>query len=607
MEGVAKLNVRNVIATALAASLLVAGLPTVSAESHFVGSAQADRVGESTISSTASVSVLLNSSYALQAEVLRGTIMVPARKILTALGYDVKWDAAQRAMSARQGAATLRFTAGEDVAQFGGNAPATKLPVAPYLAYGTLFIPLRATAEAAGLRVVWDGANHRALVTDPNKLPELTVMTRADNGMVDQPDALTNYFKSNMGINVTLNLVMPDNYVQKNRVMIAAGDMTPLMLLQDNFSYNDVLMQSFALDITNDLKAFPRLQQWAADSAGGRTIGGRVFGLGRPSDPHDASFPALNQDWMAKLGLAQPTTMEDLYAVMKRFSTGDPDGNGKNDTYGLTGYVTGGTLGSFAWVEQAFTGSPTRFSVRDGHVIDHAVSTGEADALAWLAKAYGEGLIDQGFDAIQPEQAMDRVRDNRVGVAAMSVREAADLANGGASWVPLSGLRADARHEPIAPWNADKTDTYVISSMSRVEPKTILSWLDQGLATNWTAVSGLGANDRAAIASLFGEPDLAASSAVQALNGRTKDAFTASIAEWNKISYADEVVPALAQVGSTGKYADLDSGLQAAKLKVITGETTLDAWKQYTTKLVASPSYQTMMTELANIAKAAKS
>jgi multiple sugar transport system substrate-binding protein len=43
----------------------------------------------------------------------------------------------------------------------------------------------------------------------------------------------------------------------------------------------------------------------------------------------------IRKDWLAKLGLQAPKTWDDLTAVAKAFTTQDPDGNGKADTYGL--------------------------------------------------------------------------------------------------------------------------------------------------------------------------------------------------------------------------------------------------------------------------------
>lgn len=46
----------------------------------------------------------------------------------------------------------------------------------------------------------------------------------------------------------------------------------------------------------------------------------------------------IRKDWLDKLGLKMPTTIDELFAVAKAFTEKDPDGNGKNDTYGLGGF-----------------------------------------------------------------------------------------------------------------------------------------------------------------------------------------------------------------------------------------------------------------------------
>jgi putative aldouronate transport system substrate-binding protein len=49
----------------------------------------------------------------------------------------------------------------------------------------------------------------------------------------------------------------------------------------------------------------------------------------------------IRKDWLDKLGLKTPTTIDELFTVAKAFTEKDPDGNGKNDTYGLGGFFDG--------------------------------------------------------------------------------------------------------------------------------------------------------------------------------------------------------------------------------------------------------------------------
>ena len=46
---------------------------------------------------------------------------------------------------------------------------------------------------------------------------------------------------------------------------------------------------------------------------------------------------SVRQDWLDALGLEAPTTTEEYLAVMEAFTTQDPDGNGRDDTYGWSG------------------------------------------------------------------------------------------------------------------------------------------------------------------------------------------------------------------------------------------------------------------------------
>lgn len=43
------------------------------------------------------------------------------------------------------------------------------------------------------------------------------------------------------------------------------------------------------------------------------------------------------KDWLDKLNLKEPTNIEEFTAMLKAFTEGDPDGNNKKDTVGLTG------------------------------------------------------------------------------------------------------------------------------------------------------------------------------------------------------------------------------------------------------------------------------
>jgi multiple sugar transport system substrate-binding protein len=66
-----------------------------------------------------------------------------------------------------------------------------------------------------------------------------------------------------------------------------------------------------------------------------------------------ANVLLIRKDWLDKLHLQPPKTWDDLAAVAKAFTTQDPDGNGKNDTYGLA-FPGATTRGYASWYWSTF-------------------------------------------------------------------------------------------------------------------------------------------------------------------------------------------------------------------------------------------------------------
>ena len=64
----------------------------------------------------------------------------------------------------------------------------------------------------------------------------------------------------------------------------------------------------------------------------------RVMGIPNVQPQADAPIMVwVRQDWLDKLGLEGPETLDDVEAIARAFMEQDPDGNGAADTYGLTG------------------------------------------------------------------------------------------------------------------------------------------------------------------------------------------------------------------------------------------------------------------------------
>ncbi len=103
------------------------------------------------------------------------------------------------------------------------------------------------------------------------------------------------------------------------------------------------------------------------------------------------------QDWLDKLGLTAPKTMEDLYNVLKAVKEGDPNGNGEADEipFSVRSQGSNGRANLMPFVHSY--GIEEFFFAEDDVVKLGAIDPRMKEALTWLSKCYTEGLIDQEY------------------------------------------------------------------------------------------------------------------------------------------------------------------------------------------------------------------
>ena len=103
-------------------------------------------------------------------------------------------------------------------------------------------------------------------------------------------------------------------------------------------------------------------------------------------------------DWLEKLGVTNPPyELDEFIALMRRFRDEDPDGNGKNDTYGFSTSMIKTIFAAYGIYTGFYNSNNSQYYLRDG-VIKNADILPEAKAaLEFLAGLYAEGLIDPEF------------------------------------------------------------------------------------------------------------------------------------------------------------------------------------------------------------------
>lgn len=113
------------------------------------------------------------------------------------------------------------------------------------------------------------------------------------------------------------------------------------------------------------------------------------------ADTYVADQLLFNREWLDKLGLEVPTTIDEFYEVLKAFRDGDPNGNGIQDEIPFTfihkGWGEGlkSMFGMFGFVDNT-----NHIMIKDGKVVSTANTEEYKEAIQFFNKLYEEGLID---------------------------------------------------------------------------------------------------------------------------------------------------------------------------------------------------------------------
>jgi ABC-type glycerol-3-phosphate transport system substrate-binding protein len=141
---------------------------------------------------------------------------------------------------------------------------------------------------------------------------------------------------------------------------------------------------------------------------------GNIWGI--PRGMPATHYPIwIRTDWLKKLGLEMPKTLDELEAVLKAFKENDPDGNGKDDTIPMMTDVNGiknAILGGYTEY-----GNSNWFDPADQMLKPVELAPGFKDFVAKMADWYQKGYIyKESFAKFDP---LELLKTNRVGTSSM--------------------------------------------------------------------------------------------------------------------------------------------------------------------------------------------
>ncbi|MDO7907601.1 extracellular solute-binding protein [Paenibacillus sp. JX-17] len=274
------------------------------------------------------------------------------------------------------------------------------------------------------------------------------------DGDTNDNNIASRYFESITNIKVVHSWEAKgdDAFKQKVNLAIASDDL-PDAVVVDRNQLRKLIDNDMLEDLTGALDQYgSKLVKDIYNSTDGRaladaTYDGKLYGL--PNVAIEADAPSLlwvRQDWLDKLKLPAPKTIDDVEAIAQAFATQDPDGNGKNDTVGLTGdkqvvYGQKPNPNGFDSIFSAYHAFPKNWiKDADGNVIYGSITPENKEALTKLADWYKRGLIDKQFALYKETQ--EPIVANKTGLFF------------GPWWMPYWPLADSVTNDTKAEWHA---------------------------------------------------------------------------------------------------------------------------------------------------------
>lgn len=268
---------------------------------------------------------------------------------------------------------------------------------------------------AALLILAASGCGEKA---NENERASVTLMM-ADSGRANKSDnPIIAEFENRLDMDIEVNLIPSADFNSKFNVMAAGGEL-PDMTLFTNYDYFNYAGQELFLEIGDMLGDYPNLNAIDKKYYDQVAYQGKYYAIPKVNPNQGKNNTVVRTDWLDKLGIAMPENLEQLRDMYKQFTYGDPDGNGQNDTFGLstTSEVVASVFpDTFMGIFGAFGIQPDYYHLEGNEVVYGAISENYKNALRYLNELYTvDKVIDPDIFIIKTDQARQTFVQGRFG------------------------------------------------------------------------------------------------------------------------------------------------------------------------------------------------
>lgn len=245
-----------------------------------------------------------------------------------------------------------------------------------------------ASPSPGGSVVQKSGGKITASIFDRGAVP-------ADEGTYEE-NRWTKWMNEQSGVNVSWVPITRSQEFDKYNMLIASGQAPDLITSYDRNMLARFIQQGVAQPLDDIIDQYSTsYKKYIADHPELKpyvTFDGKTYAIASLRPTRAQTQIWIRQDWLDKLGLPMPTTVDELIEVARAFRDKDPDGNNKNDTIPISISIAYGAI-----VDDWYMARSGDWTIEDGKATLGFFTDRFKDDLAFRKLAYDENLIDREF------------------------------------------------------------------------------------------------------------------------------------------------------------------------------------------------------------------
>ncbi|WP_100406457.1 extracellular solute-binding protein [Bacillus solitudinis] len=241
-------------------------------------------------------------------------------------------------------------------------------------------------------------------------------------------DKVLNMIEEATNSELEIQWVPDSTYQDRLNTAFATGSLPQVVPMGFNMfvQFKEAIRDDQFWEIGPYLEEFENLNKLKPEILENTMVDGKIYSLyqGRPLSRQGFIY---RKDWADNLGLETPTNTEEFYEMVRAFSEDDPDGNGKNDTIGLTDrsdLVYGGFKTIASWF-----GTPNEWGIKDGELQPEFMFDEYMQTLDYLKDIHSNGYMNQDFPVTSKPDQQAMIKNGTAGVYVGSMPDVQSLYN----------------------------------------------------------------------------------------------------------------------------------------------------------------------------------